>query len=182
MIFVMLLSVTFTAFAPEVIYIMAPSQYHEAVYVIPPISASSFFTFLFNIFSIVGLYYEKTKKIMWASVSGAALNLLLNIICIPLFGYIAAAYTTLVCYMFFSFSHYVIMKSICKTRLNNASIYDMKFILLMSAVMLLFTLIFTITYSNMFVRYGIILALAILVFAKRRTFISAMSELKNSKK
>ena len=46
MVLVTLISVVFTAFAPEVIFLMAPRQYHEAIYVIPPVAASSFFTFL----------------------------------------------------------------------------------------------------------------------------------------
>lgn len=182
MILVTLISAVFTAFAPEVIYIMAPAQYHEAIYVIPPVSASSYFTFLYNIFSIVGLYYEKTKKIMWASVSGAILNLVLNAICIPIFGYIAAAYTTLVCYMFFSFAHYLIMKSICKANLDGVEIYDMKFILLMSAVMIALTIIFTLTYSNSLIRYAIILVLAVIIFVQRKVLLNTMKELKSSKK
>lgn len=182
MILVTLISAVFTAFAPEVIYIMAPAQYHEAIYVIPPVSASSYFTFLYNIFSIVGLYYEKTKKIMWASVSGAILNLVLNAICIPVFGYIAAAYTTLVCYMFFSFAHYLIMKSICKTYLDDVEIYDIKFILLMSTIMVALTVIFTFTYSNSMIRYGVILALAVVIFVQRKTLMNTVKELKSSKK
>ena len=94
MVLVTFISAVFIALAPEIIFVMAPVQYHEAVYVIPPVAASSYFTFLYNFFSIVGMYYEKTKKIMVASVSGAVLNLVLNVICINLFGYIAAAYTT----------------------------------------------------------------------------------------
>ena len=182
MVLVTLISAVFTAFAPEVIYIMAPAQYHEAIYVIPPVSASSYFTFLYNIFSIVGLYYEKTKKIMWASVSGAILNLVLNAICIPVFGYIAAAYTTLVCYMFFSFAHYLIMKSICKTYLDNVEIYDIKFILLMSTIMVALTVVFTFTYSSSMIRYGVILALAVVIFAQRKTLMNTVKELKSSKK
>ena len=36
-------------FAPEAIKIFATSEYYEAIYIIPPVSASVFFTFLFNI-------------------------------------------------------------------------------------------------------------------------------------
>lgn len=182
MILITLITAVFTAFAPEIIYIMAPSQYHEAVYVIPPVSASSYFTFLYNIFSIVGLYYEKTKKIMWASVSGAILNLLLNAICIPVFGYIAAAYTTLACYIFFSFAHYRIMKSICKANLNNMEVYDIRFIFLMSAVVIAFSIVFTLTYSNVLIRYGIILILVAIILVKRKALFGIIKELKSGKK
>lgn len=181
MILVMLISIVFTAFAPEIIYIMAPREYHDAIYVIPPVAASAYFTFLYNIFSVVGLYYEKTKRIMWASVSGAALNIILNIMFIPIFGYIAAAYTTLLCYIFFSFAHYFIMKSICKSNLENAEIYDIRFILLLSGIMLISTFIFSLTYKNIFIRYAIIFCIAIIMFIKRDRFISVLKELKKGK-
>lgn len=180
MLLITLISAVFTAFAPEIMFIMAPAQYHGAIYVIPPVAASSYFTFLYNIFSIVGLYYEKTSKIMWASVSGAILNLALNLICIPVFGYIAAAYTTLICYMFFSLAHYMIMKSICKAKLNNIEIYDMKFILLMSTIIVVLTLIFALTYENSLIRYSIIAVLTIIIFTQRNLFFGTIKELKKN--
>lgn len=173
--------VLFTTFAPEVIYIMAPKQYHDAVYVIPPIAASSYFTFLYNIFSIIGMYYEKTKKIMVASILGATLNLILNAICIPTFGYIAAAYTTLVCYVFFSFAHYFIMKRICKLELNGIRIYDMRIILLLSLFMILLTIIFTFTYNNILIRFGIFVAVMFVALVKREVLIRTFMEFRKKK-
>ena len=182
MVLVTFISAVFIALAPEIIFVMAPVQYHEAVYVIPPVAASSYFTFLYNIFSIVGMYYEKTKKIMVASVSGAVLNLVLNVICINLFGYIAAAYTTLICYMFFAFAHYIIMRLICREYLNNIEIYDMKFIIILSIIVVLMSIIFTFTYGNMLIRYLIIAIICTVAFWKRNLFISSIRELKKGKK
>lgn len=181
MIIITLISVLFIAFAPEIIFIMAPEQYHEAIYVIPPVAISSFFTFLYGIFSIVSMYFEKTTKIMFASISGAILNLILNFICIPRFGYIAAAYTTLICYIFFTFAHYKIMRSICKQYLDDVKLFDMKFIYLMSAIVLILTVVFEFTYELMYVRYGIILAIVIILFFKRNTFINTIKEFKKKK-
>lgn len=178
MILVVLISIVFTAFAPEIIYIMAPKEYYDAIYVIPPIAASAYFTFLYNVFSIVGLYYEKTKKIMLASISGAVLNLILNYKFIPIFGYIAAAYTTLLCYIFFAFAHYYIMRSICKSNLDNTEIYDIRFILLLSCIMLISTLIFSLTYKTILIRYGIILFITVIIFINRHKFISVLKQLK----
>ena len=181
MVLVTLISIIFTAFAPEVIFLMAPHQYYEAIYVIPPVAASSFFTFLYNIFSIVGFYYEKTKRIMVASILGAILNLMLNLICIPIWGYIAAAYTTLICYIFFSVAHFIIMKSICKKYLGNVQIYDIKFILIMSIVVLLMMILFSVTYSYMIVRYSIITIVLIGLSIYRKKFIKIFEEMKKEK-
>ena len=175
------LSILFTALAPEIIYIMAPVQYHEAIYVIPPIAASSYFTFLFNIFSMVGLYYERTKTIMFASIVGAILNIGLNVVCIPIFGYIAAAYTTLVCYIFFSFAHYLIMRRISSAEFGGKKIYDMKMIIFLSIVIILSTVVFAFTYNNTCLRYGIILIILLILIIKRNTLIMAIKEIKSKK-
>lgn len=181
MIFITLVTVAFTALAPEIIYIMAPKEYHEAIYVIPPIAASSFFTFLYQMFAVFGMYYEKTGKIMWASISGAALNLILNAICIPLFGYIAAAYTTLVCYMFFSFAHYIIMKKICKNEEIHEEVYDTKFIMMMSVIVIFESIGFTFVYTSDILRY-IIIAVTMLIFIwKRKVFTENLKVMKKKK-
>lgn len=182
MVLVTMISIVFTAFAPEIIYIMAPSQYHDAIYVIPPVAASSFFTFLYNIFSIIGLYYEKTKKIMWASVAGAVMNIILNMICIPLFGFIAAGFTTLTCFIFFSVAHYYIMKSICKERLGGVQIYDIRFMLLMAGIVLFTTVLFELVYQHTIIRIGIVFLVIIIAFIKRKVFIKTLKDLKKNEK
>ena len=175
MLLVTVLTFAFIAFAPEIIYIMAPAQYHEAIYVIPPVAASSYFTFLYNMFSNISFYYEKTKKIMLASVAGASLNLVLNAICIPAFGYIAAGYTTLVCYIFFTIVHYKMMRKICKDELENASPFDIKYILGLSVVVLAFTIMFSIIYNNTIIRYVVLIVLIIFMIIKRRIFVDAIN-------
>lgn len=167
LILIIAITIIFIAFAPEVITIMAPGKYYEAIYVIPPVAASSFFTFLYNMFSSVGFYYEKTKRIMIASISGAILNIVLNFIFIPIFGYIAAGYTTLFCYMFFAFAHYLIMKSICKKKLDGVEIFDIKYITLLSICVLAMTVLFSIIYNFILVRYIIIVIVVTCIIMMR---------------
>ena len=49
---------------------------------------------------------------MAASMAAAGANVVLNFIFIRLFGYIAAGYTTLACYMLYSVGHYIVSKRI----------------------------------------------------------------------
>ena len=100
MLLVMGMAFAFILFAPELIWIVGSKEYHSAVYVVPPVAASVYFTFLYSMFSAVEFYYEQTTKIMYASVVTAGLNIILNAIFIKLFGFIAAGYTTLACYVF----------------------------------------------------------------------------------
>lgn len=178
LLFITLITFMFIAFAPEIVMILAPKEYHEAIYVIPPVAASSYFTFLYNMFSNVSFYYEETKKIMYASLSGALLNIVLNFICIPIFGYIAAGYTTLVCYMMFTVAHYCIMKSICKKESINEELFDMKYIVLQSILVLIITILFSFIYESMLIRYIVLLTIALFIFIKRKIFIDSIKSIR----
>lgn len=63
--------------------------------------------------------YKKTKYIMVASIIGAVLNVILNFALIPVFGYLAAGYTTLFCYLLFALFHGVFMLKIAQEQKNN---------------------------------------------------------------
>lgn len=65
-------------FSPELVMIFGSEEYAHAVYVIPPVAASVFFIFLYNILAIPQFYYEKTKFLMMSSLGAAVLNLVLN--------------------------------------------------------------------------------------------------------
>ncbi|MDY4836181.1 MAG: oligosaccharide flippase family protein, partial [Lachnospiraceae bacterium] len=86
-------------FAPEIIIILAPKEYYNGVYVIPSIAASSFFIAAYSIYMRIELFHKKTEFATVATTLAAVLNLLLNSIFISKFGFIAAGYTTLVCYI-----------------------------------------------------------------------------------
>ena len=120
--------------APEAIAILAPASYYDAIWVVPPVSMSVFFMFMYSLFSNFEFYYEKTKIMMIASVAGAALNILLNYIFIEKYGYLAAGYTTLVCYLCYCVAHYLAMNYILKKELKGMKIYNMRLIALVSLI------------------------------------------------
>lgn len=91
--------------APEVITLLGTEDYKEAIWIIPAVSVSVYFTFCYKLFSTVEFYYGATKFVMIASSIGALLNIILNAIFIPRYGFIAAGYTTLVCYLVFMVMH-----------------------------------------------------------------------------
>ena len=69
-----------------------------------------YFMFAYTFFAVIEFYFEKKKYVTYATMSGAVLNIILNYICIKLFGYMAAGYTTLVCYMLYTVAHYCLHK------------------------------------------------------------------------
>ena len=80
------IAVALMLISPELVLIFGSPKYSEAVYVIPPVAASVFFIFIYNILSMPQFYYEKTQFLMAASMAAAGANVVLNFIFIRLYG------------------------------------------------------------------------------------------------
>lgn len=154
-------------FAPEVVAFFAPNSYHEAIWVIPPVAMSAYFMYSYDLFAKFAFYYEKTKFVMVASIIGAALNIVLNFIFIHAYGYIAAGYTTLVCYALYAGMHYLFMRKVCRTFCDNRYPYDTKIIVGIMLVFMGIGFLLLLTYAYPVIRYGIAVAILILCFMKR---------------
>ncbi len=94
--------------APEIVRILGQSAYAPARDCVVPIVAGGYFMFLYTFPSGVEYYHEKTGYIAAGTAAAAAANVLLNALCIPRFGYRAAAYTTLLTYILYFLVHYLI--------------------------------------------------------------------------
>ena len=157
------------AFAPEVIFILAPSTYHSAIWIIPSVGASVYFIYLYNLFANVEMYFEESKLITIASVGIAALNIVLNYIFINIYGFLAAGYTTIFCYIMFSVVHYFMMKYVCKKHAFKEKLFNMRSIIVISLTFIFSATIILVLYKHTIPRYifiGVLLIVAI-VFRKR---------------
>lgn len=166
------------AFGPEVIKVFATSQYYEAKWIIPPVAASVYFMFLYPLFSNIEFYFEENKYVIVASVIGAIANIAFNWIFIPIFGYIVAGYTTLVCYMIFSGAHYLFMNKVIRKHIRGVNIYNMKFIFYFSMIFLIAMEAIFFTYRNNLVRYIVLFLLLCIIIIKRNWIINAIREIK----
>lgn len=169
------------AFAPECIAIFGGHEYTEAVMIMPSIASSVYFVLVYQIFANVEFYYRKNKFIMYASVVAAVLNILLNYIGIQLFGYVAAGYTTLICYIVFAVAHSYFVHKICKRKLPGIIIFDAKTEFLVGAGLVSIALIMTVLYKYIFVRYGLIALIVVLLIIKRKAvgkYIKIFKEVK----
>lgn len=157
------------AFAPEVVKIFAPVNYYDAIWVIPPVAMSVYFMFAYDLFAKFEFYYEKTKYIMIATAASAIMNIVLNYIFIRIFGYIAAAYTTLFCYILYAIFHYMFMLHICKAEFNGKVPYNTKTLLKITAVFVSGGFALLLTYKTPVIRYLAIsvIFVAIVVFRNR---------------
>ncbi len=166
------IAVLLTFFAPEIVRILATEEYYEAIYIMPPIAGGVFLTSVSNMYSNVLVYYKRTKYIMYAAVVAAILNVVLNYFGIRAFGYMAAAYTTLIAYVVMSImlAHYANKIRFKMTEKGN-TVYDDRKVLLMSVASIAICLSCLVWYYNTTVRYVLICVLAFAaIFIGKKTF------------
>lgn len=174
MVIIAIVNLLLICFAPEIISLFAPPSYHEAIWIVPPVAMSVFFMFCYDLFAKFAFYYEKTKFIMLASVVAAVLNVVLNYIFINSFGYIAAGYTTLVCFIIYSVGHYIFMKKVCDRFCDGVYPYETHKLLMISCLFLAFGFIILSTYHWALVRYGIIIMVGIMLIIFRKFLLDKM--------
>lgn len=165
-----LLVLAFMMVLPEVISIIAPENYSEASKAVPPIALSSFFTLIYSLYANVEFYYESCWFISISSGMAAILNLILNAIYIPIFGYYAAAYTTLICYIVHAFAHMFNARRLSNIH-HNKSLMPTGMIVRMTIALCVCTLAIQFVYPYIAVRYGLFCmfsVIAICEFKRRR--------------
>lgn len=165
------------AIAPELVSIFAPREYYETIWVIPPVTAGMFFLFMYSLYANFEFYFEKTRMMTIVSTIGGIVNIILNYIFIPIWGYMAAGYTTLLCYMLYAIAHYWGMKNIIKDRLSNIKIYDMKVIIEITVIFLFLSGIMMCFYDKIIARYCLLLLVLGGAFFKRKLIISTFEKL-----
>ena len=170
------------ALAPEAVRIFAPPEYYDAIWVIPPVAMSVYFMFSYSFFAAFEFYYEKTKLIATATSAGAVLNIILNYIFIKIFGYYAAGYTTLVCYILYAAFHMYFMRKVCREKLNNEQPYSLKIYGGITIAFLLTGFIFMASYGHIVIRYSMIGVIFILIVAYHKKIIRVIKNILSLKR
>lgn len=171
----------FSAVAPEFLKVFATDEYYDAVYLVPVISLSLYFTFLYYLFANIEFFFEANKFITLASITGAIVNVVLNYILLPIFGYYAAGYTTMLCYILYSVGHYIFMRIVCKKRINGDKVYNNTAILLISIVLVLLSFLVMLIYDYPIIRYTLILIVLVFCGIKRKLIFRYANMIKENK-
>lgn len=167
------------ALAPELVRIMAPVEYYEAIWIIPPMAVSVVIMFIYQHFVNIEFYFEASKNIAIASIAAVIIKIALNLWLLPIYGYLVAGYTTVVSYIIFAIAHYLFMIKVCYKNKCNEKIIDIKMILLSFFVFIIISVILTLGYINKEIRYIFILISMIVVFLKRKQISIFYKNLKN---
>ncbi len=166
--------------APELIAIIGGEKYMTAIWVMPPLILSVLVMFIYQQFVNVLFYYKKTNIILFVSILAAILNIILNSIVIPIYGFIAAGYTTLFSYIIVMLLYYVFMKKIClKNKINMKNTFDIKFQSLVLSIMIFLFIIIVLLYKAMNARYAILIISLFILFIKKNYIIEVLRGLKN---
>lgn len=163
---------------PELLSIVAPSSYNEALYDIPAIMAGCFYIFEYVLFLNIEIYYEKKQYVVIASIVTAILNVVLNYFCIQQWGYLAAGYTTAVSYAVMVLMHYFFFLRIMKDNVEVRNIYNVKlllFLMIMTVVMMIGVLFL---YTNVILRWSFIIIIVLFGFIKRKSIVNLIKTIK----
>lgn len=159
--------------APEVVAVMTTSEYAESIYAIPPIVGGVFFQVQYFLYANIVYYYKKPKYVMYASITAVVINFLLGSFLIKQFGYLAAGYSTLICYLVQAILDYLAMKKVVKEE-----VYNMKQVGLISMIVLLTSTLSGLLYSNVYVRYGLFLLLGAILLLFGRKILAVVKKTK----
>ncbi len=172
----------FAAVAPEFIRLFATEEYYDAIRLVPVISLSSFFGFLYCLFVNVEFFFGANKLVTLASVIGAVANIALNAWLIPIFGYYAAGYTTFICYVLYSLIHFIFMRLVCKKKLGSMRVYDYRVVWIISIVVTAAVLGMLLIYDYRFLRYAVLAVCLAAAFIKRKTIVGSLAAMRKKSK
>lgn len=176
-IFFLIVVYLFMLITPELLLIMGGKYYLQAKYVMPPVMVGYIFQFVYSLYVNIEFYHKKQTNIAIGTIIAAIINIILNFIFIPIFGYIAAAYTTLIGYITLLCIHFILVK-----RLKCTWWYDTKFFALILAISLISIPIFNLLYTFNIIRYILILIATVIVMVviiKNRKLMIKIIKTKN---
>ena len=155
--------------SPEIIAILGTNEYSNAAYVIPAAAAGTFMHVLYDLFSNVAFFNKKPIHIMIATLIAAATNVILNYFFINSYGYVAAGYTTLFSYLVLAILHYIISR-----KLEKEIIFDWKYDVILSLIVIAMCLSAMPLYGFYIIRYFIVVAICVAILLRRNKYIEAI--------
>ena len=153
--------------SPELIIFLGGVKYKESIAVTFPVLLAMYYAYMYNFPSSIEYYYKKTNLIAIGTMMAAGVNILLNAIFIPQYGFIAAAYTTVFCYLLYHFLHILFSGKIQKNAIYNIK-HQIYFLLIVTGSMFLCLKLM----NNILIRYILLIigmvGIGAVVFAKRK--------------
>lgn len=177
---VMIANILLILIAPECITIIATNKYKEAIWCVAPIAISVYSTFIYTLFVDIEIYYNGNIFVTISSIIATIVNIILNYIFIPKFGYTAAAYTTLISYIIITIMHYLFMKYILKKSKIKQNILNIKEVFKIFIILLILASIALFLYKYIYIRYTFVFVLILITYLNRKNIMKIMKNIKVS--
>lgn len=157
------LTVFVSIIAPEITYILAPSEYVQYVRIVPPIVAGVYFIAVGNFYSNLLVYCKKTLSIMLSTIIACFISVTLNYSLIPMLGFEIAAYNTLFSYLVFGFLQALFSYRVFKKKYDGDFVYNNAKMILVSVSTIGLSMICIPLYKYNVLRY--VYALTMIIIA-----------------
>lgn len=137
--------------APELILLWGGKSYEESIMLLPPVLVSVACTHIYTLYLNIEYYMESRRVIALGTAIAALFNIVTNAVFIQLFGYQAAAYTTLASNLLLMLLHYLAVRRLKKEYLISSKVA-------WGSIAVLLILVFPalILYQHSLLRYGLI--------------------------
>lgn len=165
-IFFMYLTIGFVFISPELVKFMGSDEYRNAIYVLIPLNISVYVNFMYMFSVNQEYYYKKTKYIALGTIFSTILDIILNLIFVPKYGFIAASYTTLASKVALFIVHWIISR-----RIDKECVVKLKTLISTAIIVFCSGIICLISLDNIILRYFIIIISSIIVFIKLKHFL-----------
>lgn len=138
--------------APEIVYILGGEAYIEGIYVLPPLIIGCAFQFAYTMYAQVEFYEKRMKMVAIGTSVAALVNIGLNYVLLPIFGYVVAGYTTLIGYALLFTIHYITIY-----KLGYKDIFERKIIFGGLLILIICMPVVSILYKKILVRYCMVI-------------------------
>lgn len=157
---------------PEVVKILASKPYWEGILIIPPVIIANYLIFAYTMYVNIEHFHKKTPYITINTLIAAIINIVLNFIFIPKYGYVAAAYTTLISYLVSFLLHSFYAKKL------ESELYPLRFFVKPFWNISVAIVIFYLFKEYWYVRWSILVVYAIVILFKERKKIKNFINIK----
>lgn len=172
-----ILTLIIIALAPEAIKILGARNFWAAKWVVMPIAIGALFQYIYNTYTGLELYHKKTIVIAIGTIFAALINYFLNLLFIPKFGYIAAAYATFASYLALALFHMYAYKLVTGKR-----VYDDKFIWTVAIITTILSFLIMNLYDYFVLRYLVLIIILVTFgYFQKKKMIAVIKYLANNR-
>lgn len=163
-----LITFVFIFISPEIVKFIAPKKgaLGKGINLVPIIMLSQFFIFLYSIPVNVEFYYKKNHYISLGTMLSVVVNILINYLLLPKYGFVASAWATLISYVFLYIYHYVVA-----IKIKSVVIWENKHFTYSIIFITFASIIFYFLKNNWIMRYSVILVTLLILCYKFRNLI-----------